>query len=241
MKALAIVAALAAGSAFALMPDIGPFSHAVPGSAIPPGWRVLTIHARKAPDFALVRDGDATVMRVHSDAAVGSLAQVIDADPARTPLLAWRWKVDRVLDKGHLGTREGDDFAARVYVSFEIPVETLSFASRVKMRLAKLVYGADLPSAAICYVWDNRSAPGTRTWNPYTDRIRMVVLQSGAAHVGDWAAEKRDVDADFQEAFGAEWKKATPHITGVAISADTDQTLERVTAWFGDLRLEARP
>ena len=31
-----------------------------------------------------------------------------------------------------------------------------------------------------------------------------------------------------------------PAINGVAVSSDTDQTLETVNAWFGDLRLEAR-
>ena len=49
-------------------------------------------------------------------------------------------------------------------------------------------------------------------------------------------AEARDVAEDFRAAFGA----AAPAITGVAVSADTDQTQEKVTAWFGDLRLEPR-
>ena len=241
MRAIAVLAGLLASAASALAPAIAPFSASEPGAHLPPGWRVLVLDGHKAPDFTLVRDAGATVLRVHSDAAVGSLAYEFHAAPEHTPMLSWRWKVDRVLDKARLGTKEGDDFAARVYVSFDVPVETLSLGTRVKMKLAKLVYGADLPAAAICYVWDNHAAPGTRIWNPYSDRLRMVVLQNGKSAVGDWVAERRDVDADFQEAFGAHWKRATPRITGVAVSADTDQTLERVTAWFGDLKLEPRP
>ena len=61
-----------------------------------------------------------------------------------------------------------------------------------------------------------------------------MVLRNGAEGVGQWASEARDVASDFRAAFGA----PAPAISGIALSADTDQTHERVTAWFGDLRLE---
>ena len=110
---------------------------------------------------------------------------------------------------------------------------------RAKMKLAKILYGAELPAAAICYVWDNRYPPGTSAWNAYSERLRMVVVESGAARAGQWVEAARDVDADFRAAF-TDWKGPTPRISGVAIAADTDQTHEAVTAWFGDLRLEPR-
>ena len=68
----------------------------------------------------------------------------------------------------------------------------------------------------------------------------MVVLESGNARAGSWVAESRDVEADFRAAFGLPEKAAVPAIDGVALSADTDQTGESVTAWFGDVRLEPR-
>jgi Protein of unknown function (DUF3047) len=54
---------------------------------------------------------------------------------------------------------------------------------------------------------------------------------------GRWASESRDLDADFRAAFGAQWRKPTPRVTGIAIGNDTDQTGETVTAWFGDFTL----
>jgi Protein of unknown function (DUF3047) len=216
------------------------FSAAEPGQALPPGWSLLTLPRKKPPEFTLVRDDGVTVLRVHSESAVGSAAFRLAVDPRAAGRLTWRWKVDHVLAKAAFGTKEGDDFAARVYVSFDVPLESLSFAERAKMKLAKLIYGADLPSAAICYVWDNHHPVGTSAWNPYTDRLRMVVLESGSARAGEWVAESRDVEGDFRAAFGASWQGATPAINGVAVSADTDQTGESVNAWFGDLRLEAR-
>ena len=42
-----------------------------------------------------------------------------------------------------------------------------------------------------------------------------------------------DLAADFRTAFG----DVKPRVTGIAIAADTDQTGETVTAWFGDIRI----
>lgn len=227
--------------AFAIEPAaITPFSSAAPGATLPPGWSLLTLPRKKAPDFTLVRDEGVTVLHVRSQAAVGSAAFRLEADPRAQGRLTWRWKIDHPLAAGHFGTKQGDDFAARVYVSFDVPHESLPLTARAKVALAKLVYGADLPAAAICYVWDNHQPIGTSAWNPYTDRLRMVVLESGNARAGEWVTESRDVEADFRAAFGSSWKGPTPAINGVAVSSDTDQTLESVNAWFGDLRLEGR-
>jgi hypothetical protein len=217
--------------------DITPFSSGAPGPGLPPGWERLGLPDIRPPDFALVDDGGTTVLRVASADAAGSAAYRLAADAARTPMLSWRWKVDRVVAGADLARKEGDDFAARLYVTFDVPASSLPLAERARIRLARLVHGTELPTAAICYVWDNRHPVGTSAWNPYSSRVRMVVLRSGAAEAGRWARESRDVAADFRAAFGTE----PPAITGVAVSADTDQTHERVTAWFGDLRLEARP
>jgi len=145
---------------------------------------------------------------------------------------------DGGLDKADLATKAGDDFAARVYVFFDVPMESLSWGQRLKLRIARLVYGNEVPAAGICYVWDNRHPQGTSGWNPYTDRVRTVVVESGNERAGRWVEETRDVEADFHAAFGA---KVTPRITGIAAGNDTDQTGEEASAWFGDFRLEARP
>jgi hypothetical protein len=118
-------------------------------------------------------------------------------------------------------------------------VESLSLGARMKALVARAIWGEKLPTAALCYVWDNRHPPGTRAWNPYTDRVRTVVLRSGRP--GAWAAESRDLEADFREAFGSQWPGPVPRVTGIAAGNDTDQTGEAVTAWFGDFRLERRP
>jgi hypothetical protein len=190
----------------------------------------------RPPEFSVVDDGGTSVLRVVADDAAGSLAFRLSASVQRTPILSWRWKVERVLDRADMSRKEGDDYAARVYVTFDVPESALTLGQRARMGIARLLYGADIPAAALCYVWDNRHPVGTTRWNAYTSQVRMVVLRSGAGEAGSWLGEARDLAADYRAAFGHE----APPISGVAVSADTDQTHERVTAWFGDLRLEAR-
>ena len=233
---LVAAAALLLGAAF---PDaIAPFSASPSGAELPAGWLLLSVPGVRPPEVALVHDGAATVLRLRAEQAAGSVAHRLAADPSRTPVLSWRWKVDRVIEKADLARKDGDDYAARVYVSFDFPEERLAFTERARMKIAKLMYGTELPTAALCYVWDNRHPVGASAWNAYTSRVRMIVLSSGAHGAGSWVTQSRDVAADYVAAFGA---GPVPAITGVAVAADTDQTRETVTAWFGDLRLEARP
>jgi hypothetical protein len=89
-----------------------------------------------------------------------------------------------------------------------------------------------VPAAALCYVWDGKLPAGTGLWSAYTDRVRLVVVESGPGRLGQWVAEKRNVAADFRAAFG----EAPPRISGIAIAADTDQTGAKVRAWIGDIR-----
>lgn len=204
------------------------------------GWEHVTLPGIVPNAIDALDEGGVPAIRVRSSHSASTLAFRLDADPASRSRLAWRWKVDRVVASADLSRKEGDDFAARVYVSFDVPLEALPFAERTRVRIARLLHGPTVPTAAICYVWDNRHAPGTVAWSPYSRRLRMVVVRSGGAQAGQWVPEARDVAADFREAFGAQWSGPLPRITAIAVGADTDQTGEAVTAWFSGLALEPR-
>ena len=241
MRSMLAVLLLAALDAAALNDiAIAPFTAAQPGDELPAGWRPVTLPYGRQAEMKLVRDDGRTVLQVRSDDAFGTAAHSVSADPASTPILAWRWKVDRALGTANLETKEGEDFAARVYVSFDYPLHELPLLTRAKLRIARALYG-DVPAAAICYVWDGSHAPGTSAWSPYFDHVRIVVIESGNARAGKWVEERRDVDADFRAAFGERWKRPTPRIVAVVAGNDTDQIHQSVTAWFGDFKLEPRP
>lgn len=213
------------------------FSALVPGQTLPVQFRVLTVPKIASNRFSLVADEGKSVLQVDSEKSAGSLGlPMTTTSKSVNTQVEWRWKVSRLLDKADMATKTGDDFAARVYVFFDVPLQSLSFADRTKLRLARMIAGDDVPTAALCYVWDNSHRVGHSQWSPYTNRVRMIVLQSGAANVGRWMAESRDVAADFREAFGVD----APAVTGVAIGNDSDNTGERVTTWFGDVTMKSK-
>ena len=69
----------------------------------------------------------------------------------------------------------------------------------------------------------------------------VLVLRSGAdGEQGRWFDERRDLRADFRQAFPHEAAAGLPRITALAFATDADNTRSRASAWFGDMALEAR-
>lgn len=229
---LASLASLATAAEIA----VPTFSSLKPGQALPLPLRFIAIPKVKHNTVALVDDQGTTVLKVDSSNSAGSVALPFSVDAAATAMLTWRWKVSRILDKADMEEKSVDDLSARVYVFFDVPLASLSFAERTKIRLARLVTGVDVPTAALCYVWDNKHRIGFAHASPYTKSVQKFVLQSGPEKVGQWVTEARDVAADFRLAFGFD----PPHITGVAIGNDTDNTAEQVTTWFGDVHFSSK-
>jgi hypothetical protein len=191
------------------------FSAAPPGNRLPAGWTHQTLPSvERANRFDLLADDGRTVLRVLSDRSASSLALAKRVDPAATPLLRWRWRVSHPVAGSDLRRKAGDDYAARVYVLFDLPPERLGVGDRMKMAAARLLHGAELPAAALCYVWGTAQAAGESGWNAYTDRLRMIVVDSGNAHAGQWRDVVRDVAADFRAAFG----DPLPVISGIALA-----------------------
>jgi hypothetical protein len=222
------------GAARAQPVGVPRFSAASPGSALPAGWAHETLpKVQRANAHAIELDAGVPVLHVRSRASASSLVAALPM-PAPAVRIGWRWKVSRALPGSDLRTKAGDDYAARLYVLFDLPLEQLALGDRLRLQLARGVSGRDIPAAAICYVWGSEAqAAGTAAWNPYTDRVRMVVVDSGDAQAKTWRAVDRDLRRDWQDAFGG----TMPPVRAVAVGADTDNTSDSVDAWFGDVEL----
>ncbi len=235
--ALLVLAGAAAESAETTGSAITPFSAGSSGSAFPTPWRSVTLPKAKRPtQYTLVADEATVVLRAQANASMATLVHPLKVDPNHLSFISWRWKISNLLSKADINTKSGDDFPARVYVLFDYDIGKLSLSQRIKIFLARKLYAMEVPGAALCYVWDGKAPVGTSAWSPYTDRVRVIVVESGAANVGRWREAERDLVADFRAAFGEE----PPPISGVAVASDTDNTGESVTAMFGDIRLSAR-
>lgn len=181
--------------------------------------------------YSLVSDGGVVVLRAEAEASASGIVREMRLDPRAYPILSWRWKAMKVLERADIRTKAGDDFAARVYVTFELDPATLPPAERIKLSIARTVYGENVPAAALCYVWDGKSPRDTLVPSAYTERVRMIVAESGAARTGQWVGIQRNIRDDYKRAFGTE----PGEVTGVIVSTDTDNTGESAVAFYGDI------
>ena len=176
------------------------------------------------------------VVKADARASASGLTREIRIDSREYPIVQWRWRVENTLKKGDVREKEGDDYPARLYIAFEYDPSLLGFFEKLKYETARLFYGQYPPAGAINYIWESSAAVGTSVPNPYTDRVVMIVVESGEARLHQWISEERNIYEDYGKAFG----KNPPMISGVAIMTDTDNTGESATAYYGDIVFRRR-
>lgn len=218
--------------------EIATFSAATPDEPWPDGWKPLTFP--KIPqhtNYSLVKDGERIVVKAASQASSSGLTRVVRIDPREYPIIQWQWKVANVLKAGDVAKKKGDDYPARIYVTFQYDSQKVGLFGKAKYEAAKLIYGQYPPLGAISYIWESRAPVGTTVPNPYTDQVHMIVVESGPAKLNTWITEERNVYEDYKRTFGED----PPMISGVAIMTDTDNTGESATAYYGDIVFKKRP
>lgn len=239
LAAAALLLLAAPGRATA--PPVPPAFSAGTLGAPPAGWEELRFESAPRPTaYRIVADGDDRVLEAVSQDSASLLYTVVDLEPSRVEQVAWRWRVDHTTTGARLDRKRHDDAAARVYVAFLWDPhlagpwqEMVGAWQRLGYRLAARRHGRPLPFAALCYVWADAEAPGTRLPNPYYERSVEVVLRGPDAPLGSWVEERRDVRADFVAWFGFE----PPPVSHFAVMTDTDNTGSAVVAHYGDIRL----
>jgi hypothetical protein len=187
---------------------------------------------RTSYSLAEKENGDIVIEAVSENSASG-LVVPIRADTKTYPIIEWSWWIESVLEKGDLTRKDGDDYPARIYITFDYPVSDLSFGDRIRYRALRIFTSFDVPTRAINYIWANKADVGTIAPNPFTDWVQMIAVQSGNEKAGTWQVETRNIYDDYREAFGEE----PPPITGIQIMTDSDNTNSSARAKYGSITL----
>ncbi len=139
--------------------QVPPLSAATPGASIAAGWRHQPLpNVERSNQFAIVTDEGQRVLRITSSASASPWLARLDIDTARSPWLHWRWRVSHSLAGSDLRRRGGADYAARLYVVFDLAAERLPLSDRLRIQATRLLSGAEVPAAALCYVWGHAQA-----------------------------------------------------------------------------------
>jgi hypothetical protein len=182
------------------------------------GWKEQTIGLLKPKTtYNLIKDNDKTVLVAHSIKSASGRIYTLNLDPKEYHTLKWSWKIDHTIKKGDEKTKNGDDFAVRVYVLFP--------------------RGLFSKTRAICYVWANKLPKGEHVASPFTPNIITVAVDSGEELAGQWTFHERNIREDYRRFFGEE----PPRVGGVALMTDTDNTAESAFGYYGDIFLLHSP
>jgi hypothetical protein len=212
--------------------EVGKFSTAAPGTEFPENWKPLTFpKIKRHTAYTLVREDQDVVVKAVGEASSSGMTREITIDPRQYPVVQWRWKVINLLNKSDVSRKDGDDYPARLYITFAYDSSRVGFLEKAKYETARLLYGQYPPLGALNYIWDGKATKGAIVPNPYTERVMMIIVESGGADVNRWMTEERNVYEDYKTAFGEE----PSLISGVAIMTDTDNTGESTTALYGDI------
>lgn len=238
-----IVGTLCVGLCLGLLPSevpdslaVGNFSMQDPGQDLPTDWEPISFSdIDTKTQYDLVAGDSGSVVRARSEGGAAGIATERRIDLEKYPILEWRWKVEGVVEDGNARTKEGDDYPARLYITFDY--QDLSFTDQVRLQALRALGYDEIPTRALNYIWANEVDRYTILENAYTDWVMMVAVQSGKENTGRWVTERRNVLADYRAAFGGE----PPPVNGVALMTDTDNTNGEATAYYGDIIFRAAP
>ena len=162
------------------------------------------------------------------------LRQKLHVAPEQLGRLVFEWQVEELIAGADMRQSETEDSPVRVILAFDGDRRKFSAKNAMLSELSLALTGEEMPYATLMYVWSNQLPVGTVIINPRTDRVRKIVVESGAAHLKQWVHYERQIQQDFEKAFG----EPPGPLKGVAIMTDTDNTQGTAKAWYGEIRLD---
>ncbi len=210
-----------------------PWTVASGGSLAAPAWQHYKLPGKQATKFNYVRKDGRDAMAVSSHASASMMRRALRIEPAELGSVRFSWRVPDLMAQADMAVREADDSPVRIVLAFEGDRSKFSGKNAMLSELANALTGEPMPYATLMYVWCNTRAPGTVIINPRTDRIRKLVVESGAGKLHQWVDYERNIRADYEKAFG----EAPGALVGIGIMTDSDNTRSSTQAWYGPVTL----
>lgn len=204
------------------------------GTAAP--WQHKLFPGKRSSHYRLEQHEGRNAVHVRAQSSVSMLRQDVRVEPDQLGRVRFSWKVPALMAPADVALREQDDSPVRVVLAFAGDRTRFSMKDALLSQLSEALTGEPMPYATLMYVWSNQREPGTVVHSPRTERIRKIVLESGPRALGQWRDYERDIQADFEKAFG----ERPGALVGIGIMTDSDNTRSTAQAWYGPLQLVAQ-
>ena len=148
--------------------------------------------------------------------AASGLGKEIKIDLNKTPFINITWKIEKDLSGIKENTKEGHDFAARVFV-------------------IKKTGATPLSNRAINYVFSSNNKVGFNSPSPYTKKSIDNVLATTEENLNKWVTVKANVKEDFKRFHNLD----VDQLDGLAIMSDTDNSKMKAVTYYQNIYFSA--
>lgn len=198
-------------------------------------WQHYPLPGKQATTFSVTQIDGRDVVVASADASASMFRRPLRMEAGDLGEIRFSWMVPHLIERADMALRQADDSPVRVVLAFEGDRSKFSMKNAMLSELSLTITGEALPYATLMYVWCNTRPPGTVIINPRTDRVRKMVVESGAKGLSRWLNYNRNIRADFEKAFG----EPPGALVGIGLMTDTDNTRTKTRAWYGPLNLTA--
>lgn len=152
--------------------------------------------------YEIINEKESYALAARSESSASGYVKALSVDLESTPFLNWEWRIDVPLPPLNEYEKEGDDYAARLYV----------------IRSGGLFFWKTI---ALNYVWSSKTSTGDIWDNAYAgENAKMLAARDSSDPNNQWIKEKRNVLKDLRKAFGEE----ITEIDAIAIMTDSDDS-----------------
>jgi len=196
-------------------------------------WHEVPLPGKRPTHYQAARKGGRSAVAAQADASASLWRKRLDIAPERLGEVSFSWWVDALIAGADVAHTERSDAVARVLFGFDGDFKRLSFRNRLQFELAETLTGEAPPYATLAYVWETSAPVESVIVNPRSDRLRKIVLDSGATQLGRWRDHRRHLARDFRRVFAEE----PGRLRSVALMTDADNTRAAARAWYGPVRI----
>jgi hypothetical protein len=188
--------------------------HKLGAKGIPDGWLGGQTWGLPQHDMLIEENDGHRVLHLKSKIESSSIRKEIkgQVNLKETPVLEWTWKGVVLPVNGDCRKKSADDQAAQLYLVWP------RFPEAVRSQI-------------IGYVWDTTAPAGSIVKSQKTGTVTYVVVRSGAADLGKWLTERRNVADDYRKIYGGQ--PDNPAVISLAI--DSDDTSSSAESFFGSI------
>ena len=162
--------------------------------------------------YTLGSNKNGNFLKAIADNAASGLGKEIKINLDKTPFLNITWKIEQDLAGIKEDTKNGHDFAARVFAIKKTGATALS-------------------NRAINYVFSSNEVVGLNWPSPYTKKSIDNVLSTTKENLDQWVSVKANVKEDFKKLHNLDVNE----LDGLAIMSDTDNSKKKSVAYYQNI------